>query len=436
MDTAAANENPILSCLGSSSNYDELMAGYSNYDEFMAALRVLVVEDDPTCLLIIKTMLQKLYQVTACRRAKDALSMLREDKNRFDIIISNLRMPEIDGFKLLEILQLESVDLPVVMISAEDGKEVVLKGIIQGVCDYLVKPVSMEKIKVLWQHVIRKKYTGFKELNQPRNVTGGALEINQSKNADNEPRRIEGNNQTLKRRLNDDQEDEALDEVTSGKKPRVTWTQELHQKFVTAVNQLGRDRAVPKKILERMKEMNVFGLTRENVASHLQKYRLHLQRLTEYPHEIGQSRVYMDPEKSIFGHSSQAATFSGKVSVPSLAIPEATGFNSRGVGMPYVDQRNNFDSRSPESSFYSVTDLPIHDYPFRSTAVAMAPYTNSFSPAEEYDYTYLGDAAQHSRNSSMVEFKGESMSQFMPDQPLLPIEYFDDQESTLRGPFL
>lgn len=65
MDTAAAkesNENPILSCLGSCSNYDELMAGYSNYDEFMAAFRVLVVEDDPTCLLIIKTMLQKLYQ--------------------------------------------------------------------------------------------------------------------------------------------------------------------------------------------------------------------------------------------------------------------------------------------------------------------------------------------------------------------------------------
>lgn len=128
-----------------------------------------------------------------------------------------------------------------VVTSAEDGKDIVLKGIIQGACDYLVKPVSMEKIKVIWQHVIRKKYIGFKELNQPRNVKGGALETNQSKNADNEPLQIEGNNQTLKRRLSDDQEDEAFDEVTSGKKPRVTWTQELHQKFVTAVTQLGRD---------------------------------------------------------------------------------------------------------------------------------------------------------------------------------------------------
>lgn len=113
------------------------------------------------------------------------------------------------------------------VISAEDGKEIILKGIIQGACDYLVKPVSMERIKVIWQHVIRKKYTRFKELKQPRN-------------ADNELLQIEGNSQSLKRRLNDDQEDEAL-EVTGGKKPRVTWTQELHQKFVTAVNQLGRD---------------------------------------------------------------------------------------------------------------------------------------------------------------------------------------------------
>ncbi|XP_044502489.1 two-component response regulator ARR2-like [Mangifera indica] len=411
MATAANenNENPIPSCLGSC----------SNYDEFMAAFRVLVVEDDPTCLFIIKTMLQKLYQVTACRRAKDALSMLREDKNRFDIIISNLRMPEIDGFKLLEILQLESVDLPVVMISAEDGKEIVLKGIIQGACDYLVKPVSMERIKVIWQHVIRKKYTRFKELKQPRN-------------ADNELLQIEGNSQSLKRRLNDDQEDEAL-EVTGGKKPRVTWTQELHQKFVTAVNQLGRDRAVPKRILERMKEMNVSGLTRENVASHLQKYRLHLQRLTESPHEIGQSRAYIDPGKSIFGHSSLVTPISV---VPSVAIPEATGFDSRGVGLPYVDQRNLYDSRSPESSFYSVTDLSINNYPSRSTAAVMAPYINLLSPAEELEYMHLTDTAQTSTNSSMVEFKGENMCQFMPDQSLLPIGYYDDQEATLNGPLL
>lgn len=59
-------------------------------------------------------------------------------------------------------------------------------------------------------------------------------------------------------------------EGSANKKPRVVWSVEMHQQFVTAVNQLGIDKAVPKKILELMA---VDGLTRENVASHLQKYR-------------------------------------------------------------------------------------------------------------------------------------------------------------------
>lgn len=165
-----------------------------------------------------------------------------------------------------------------------------------------------------------------------------------------------------------------------------------------------------------------------------QKYRLHLQKLTESPHEIGQARAYMDPDKSFFGYSSPAATISSKVVVPSLAIPEATGFNSRGVGMPYVDQRNLYDSRTP---LHSVTDLSIHDYPFRNTTpVAMTPFTKSFSPAQDYEYMYSGDIAQQSRNFSIVEFKGENMCQIMPDQSLLPIEYYEDQEATLRGPFV
>lgn len=48
---------------------------------------------------------------------------------------------------------------------------------------------------------------------------------------------------------------------------QIDWTQELHKKFVRAVEQLGVDQAIPSRILELMK---VEGLTRHNVASHLQ----------------------------------------------------------------------------------------------------------------------------------------------------------------------
>lgn len=60
------------------------------------------------------------------------------------------------------------------------------------------------------------------------------------------------------------------------KRPRLVWTPQLHKRFVDAVAHLGIKNAVPKTIMQLM---NVDGLTRENVASHLQKYRLYLKRM-------------------------------------------------------------------------------------------------------------------------------------------------------------
>ncbi|KAH7288031.1 hypothetical protein KP509_31G008400 [Ceratopteris richardii] len=62
----------------------------------------------------------------------------------------------------------------------------------------------------------------------------------------------------------------------TSKRPRLVWTPELHKRFVEAVAYLGLEKAVPKTIMQLM---NVEGLTRENVASHLQKYRLFLKRM-------------------------------------------------------------------------------------------------------------------------------------------------------------
>lgn len=60
------------------------------------------------------------------------------------------------------------------------------------------------------------------------------------------------------------------------KRPRLVWTPQLHKRFVEVVAHLGIKNAVPKTIMQLM---NVEGLTRENVASHLQKYRLYLKRM-------------------------------------------------------------------------------------------------------------------------------------------------------------
>lgn len=53
------------------------------------------------------------FSVTTCGKATDALSLLREDISKFDLVISDVYMPDMDGFKLLELVGLE-MDLPVI----------------------------------------------------------------------------------------------------------------------------------------------------------------------------------------------------------------------------------------------------------------------------------------------------------------------------------
>ncbi|CDY54632.1 BnaCnng27500D [Brassica napus] len=117
---------------------------------FPSGLRVLVVDDDPTCLMILERMLRTcLYEVTKCNRAEMALSLLRKNKHGFDIVISDVHMPDMDGFELLEHVGLQ-MDLPVI-------STVVLRGVTHGAVDYLIKPVRIEALQNIWQHVVRKR---------------------------------------------------------------------------------------------------------------------------------------------------------------------------------------------------------------------------------------------------------------------------------------
>lgn len=324
-------------------------------DQFPAGMRVLVVDDDPTCLRILEKMLRNChYEVTKCSRAEVALRLLRDNRDGFDIVISDVHMPDMDGFKLLEHIGLE-MDLPVIMMSADDRKHVVMKGVTHGACDYLIKPVRMEALKNIWQHVVRKKKHEWKEkdLEQSGSVEDGERQQKPCDDADYSSSANEGNWKSSRKRKDEEDEAEDKDDTSTLKKPRVVWSVELHQQFVTAVNQLGIDKAVPKKILELM---NVPGLTRENVASHLQKYRLYLRRLSGQP-QNGIGNAFMGPSDSAFGPLSslnglglQALASSGQISPQSLATIQAAAF-TRATNKSLVDQQNIFSFENPNIRF-------------------------------------------------------------------------------------
>ncbi|XP_010665924.2 two-component response regulator ORR24 isoform X2 [Beta vulgaris subsp. vulgaris] len=253
-----------------------------SHDQFPVGMRVLAVDDNPICLRLLETLLRKCqYHVTTTSEAITALKMLRDNKNNFDLVISDVHMPDMDGFKLLEFVGLE-MDLPVIMLSANGDPKLVMKGITHGACDYLLKPVRLEELKNIWQHVVRRKKFDSKDRNSSNSLDKNSSEGNGTRDANFD----QDTKQCRKRKDQNGDDDEDQDEnendnenedPSSQKKPRVVWSVELHRKFVAAVNQLGLDKAVPKKILELM---NVDKLTRENVASHLQKYRLYLKRIS------------------------------------------------------------------------------------------------------------------------------------------------------------
>ncbi|GJM97855.1 hypothetical protein PR202_ga14811 [Eleusine coracana subsp. coracana] len=119
-------------------------------DEFRARLRVLAVDDDHVSLLLITKQLRLCkYNVTTVMHPEMALEMLRarrDNDDQFDLVITDLHMPGMDGFKLLKLI----------VISANETLAAMIKGIEHGARDYLVKPVCLDQLKRLCLHVVRK----------------------------------------------------------------------------------------------------------------------------------------------------------------------------------------------------------------------------------------------------------------------------------------
>eukprot|EP00193_Tetraselmis_chui_P020925 CAMPEP_0177795074 /NCGR_PEP_ID=MMETSP0491_2-20121128/26015_1 /TAXON_ID=63592 /ORGANISM="Tetraselmis chuii, Strain PLY429" /LENGTH=678 /DNA_ID=CAMNT_0019317833 /DNA_START=295 /DNA_END=2334 /DNA_ORIENTATION=+ len=245
--------------------HDLLLRRQDQWSNFPAGLRVLVADNDPASLQQVEKMLKKCsYKVTLCSSGKNSLEILRKRREEFDLVLADANLPDIDGFKLLAVCNTE-LSLPVVLMASSDDTQLVMRGILEGARDILIKPLRVEELRVLWQHLVRSTSELTKtEVRLPASVRDELMD---------------GNIPYGEASTNQQPMDRDSDGNTS-KKQRMIWTQDMHEQFVNAVEQLGIDKAVPKRILDLM---TVEGLTRENVASHLQKYRLYLKRMVSNP---------------------------------------------------------------------------------------------------------------------------------------------------------
>jgi DNA-binding NtrC family response regulator len=121
------------------------------------ASRVLIVEDEPSQRRILEEMVKRFgFSPTTAESGLKALEFLRSPQGgATELVILDLMMPEMDGLEFLEKLQAIRGDLPVIVQTSQGSIETVIKAMRAGADDFVVKPVSPERLKISIQNLLK-----------------------------------------------------------------------------------------------------------------------------------------------------------------------------------------------------------------------------------------------------------------------------------------
>src|SRR5690606_8890511 len=110
-----------------------------------AKQRILLVEDEEHLLEAIKLNLElEGYRVTTATDGKKALKVFKEE--RFNLVVLDVMIPEIDGFQVAETIRLQNSEVPIMFLTAKNSSEDRITGLKKGADDYLVKPFNLEEL--------------------------------------------------------------------------------------------------------------------------------------------------------------------------------------------------------------------------------------------------------------------------------------------------
>ncbi len=114
-------------------------------------IRILVVDDMAAMRKILKTLLAQLgyKNVDEAEDGKQALDILKQNPNKYGLVITDWNMPNMTGIELVQAIRSDEKlkHLPILMVTAEAKKENVLMAIKAGVNNYIVKPFTAETLK-------------------------------------------------------------------------------------------------------------------------------------------------------------------------------------------------------------------------------------------------------------------------------------------------
>ena len=116
---------------------------------------ILVCEDDFAIKTMISTKLkQENYSVHTAQNGQEALNLM--EKQQIDLVISDIMMPEMDGYEFVQTLRETKYTLPILMITAKSQLESLEAAFKLGVDDYMVKPLRLEELVLRVKALLRR----------------------------------------------------------------------------------------------------------------------------------------------------------------------------------------------------------------------------------------------------------------------------------------
>ena len=121
-------------------------------------MRILVIEDEKNLNdIIVKKLILEKYGVDTCFNGNDALEYIFSTE--YDVIVSDIMLPGIDGFEILKRIRKKGIKTPVLLLTALDGIEDRVKGLDYGADDYLVKPFAFDELMARIRVLLRRNST-------------------------------------------------------------------------------------------------------------------------------------------------------------------------------------------------------------------------------------------------------------------------------------
>ena len=143
----------------------------AGYEEISIMVNILVVEDDIKLNQLVCAYLSSSgFNAKGCLRACEAYDLMYN--TRYDLIISDIMMPEVDGFEFAETVRLVNKYIPILFMSAKDDLPSKQRGFRLGIDDYMVKPLELDELLLRVRALLRRA-----NIDMERKIKAGDLEL-------------------------------------------------------------------------------------------------------------------------------------------------------------------------------------------------------------------------------------------------------------------